>query len=69
MKTRATSRLLAIAALVVFAALSFSALAGWSLMPPEEIPSGAPEPAPLLLIALALTGGGLLLRGSQSNHG
>jgi hypothetical protein len=69
MKTRATSRLLAIAALVVFAALSFSALAGWSLMPPEGIPSGAPEPAPLLLIALALTAGGLLLRGSQSNSG
>jgi len=69
MKTPAPSRLLAIAAMLVFAALSFSALAGWSLMPPEAIPSGAPEPSPLLLIGAGLTTAGLFLRASKPGNG
>ena len=69
MKSPAKSHLFAIAALVLFAAVSFSALAGWSLTPTEVIPSGAPDPAPLLLIALALTTAGLFLHGRQSKSG
>jgi hypothetical protein len=65
MKTPVISRLLAMAVMVVFAALSFSALAGWSLTPAEVVPSGTPEPFPLLLIGIAVTAAGVFLRGSR----
>ena len=68
MKTPPTSRLLAMVAMLAFAAVSFSALAGWPAPLPQPTLSGAPEPTLLLLIGLALTAAGLLVRGG-ARHG
>jgi len=59
------SRLAAIVALVGFFAVSFSAQAGWFPTPVELIPELPPEPAPLLLIGVALTAAGWFLRATQ----
>jgi hypothetical protein len=69
MKPPVISRLLAMAVMVVFSTLSFSALAaalaGWSLPLPEGLPQGTPEPLPLLFIGAVLTAAGLFQSRSQ----